>query len=158
VAPRLGDAAYRFLYTGELRKFMKRLFGIFPVLIMLFSFLACASHGVRQTEQPEQVIEEINRGLPTRVDPVTTLEKVTRQGSALTYHYIIDVEATEFPEGHFQRAMNERAQIACDNENRKYFDVVFGVFDCILYDFRGKDGEFLALGRIDKNTCNGVHN
>jgi hypothetical protein len=59
---------------------------------------------------------------------------------------------------YFQRAMNERAESACANGNRKYFDVVFGVFDCILYDFRGKNGEFLALGRIDKNTCNGGHN
>ena len=133
---------------------VKRLFGIFAVLIILFAFLACAGHRIRHTEQPEQVLEEVNRGLPRRVDPVTTLEKVTHKGSALTYHYTVDLEATKFPEGHFQRAMNERAESACANENRKYFDVVFGVFDCILYDFRGKDGEFLALGRIDKNTCN----
>ena len=136
---------------------MKGLFGVLAVLIILFSFLACAGHGVRQTGQPEQVLEEINCGLPTRVDPVTTLEKVTRDGSALTYHYIVDVEYSEFPEGHWQRTMNERTESACDNDNKKYFDVVFGVFDCIVYDFRGKDGELLALGRIDKYTCNRMH-
>ena len=136
---------------------MNKTFRLFTVLIMTVSFLACAGHGVRHTEQPEQVLEEVNRGLPRRVDPVTTLEKVTHEGSALTYHYTVDFGPTDFPEGHFQRAMNERTESACANENRKYFDVVFGVFDCILYDFRGKDGEFLALGRIDKNTCNGVY-
>ena len=131
---------------------MKRLFGIFAVLIMLFSFVACAGHYIRWTEQPEQAIEELNQSLPRRVDPVTTLEKVTRNGSALTYHYVVDIEASEIPKEHWQRTVDVRTVSACDN--KKYFNVVFGVFDCIFYDYRDKDGEMLALCKVDKNTCN----
>jgi len=131
---------------------MKKLSRIFALLIMLFSFVACAGHYIRWTEQPEQVIEEFNQVLPRRVDPVTTLKKVTRNGSALTYHYVVDIEASEIPKDQFQRTVNKRTENACDN--KKYFNVVLGVFDCIFYDYRDKDGEMLALARIDKNTCN----
>ncbi len=133
---------------------MKRWFGVFSVLIMLLSLMACAGHYIRWTEQPEQVIEEINQGLPTKLDSATTLEKVTRNGSALTYHYVVDIEASEFPKEQWQRTVDKRTESACDNKNKKYFNVVFGVFDCIFYDYRDKDGEMLALAMIDKNTCN----
>ena len=133
---------------------MKKLFSVFAVLIMLFSVMACAGHYIRWTEQPEQVIEEFNQVLPRRVDPVTTLKKVTRNGSALTYHYVVDIEASEIPKNQWQRTLEERAVSACDNGNKKYFNVVFGVFDCIFYDYRDKEGDMLALARIDKNTCN----
>ena len=133
---------------------MKRWFGVFSVLIMLFSFVACAGHYIRWTEQQEQAIEELNQSLPKRVDPVTTLKKVTHTGSALTYHYVVDTEASAIPKKHWQRTLEERTVSACDNENKKYFNVVFGVFDCIFYDYRDKDGEMLVLARIDKNTCN----
>lgn len=133
---------------------MKRLSGVFAVLIMLFSFVACAGHYIRWTEQPEQVIEEINQVLPKRVNSVTVLKKVTRHGSALTYHYVVDTEASAIPKKHWQRTLEERTESACDNQNKKYFNVVFGVFDCIFYDYRDKDGEILALARVDNNTCN----
>ena len=68
---------------------MKKLFGVFAVLIMSLAFMACAGHDIRQTEQPEQAIEELNQSLPRRVDSVTTLKKVTRNGSVLTYHYVV---------------------------------------------------------------------
>ena len=133
---------------------MKRSFSLFAVLIILFSFVACAGHYIRLTEQPEQAIEELNQVLPKRVDPVTTLEKVTCNGSALTYHYVVDIEASEIPKDQWQLTVNKRTVSACDNQNKKYFNVVFGVFDCIFYDYRDKDGEMLALARVDKNTCN----
>ena len=133
---------------------MKRLFGVISVLIILFAFIACAGQDVRRTEQPEKAIEKLNQSLPRRVDPVTTLKKVTRNGSALTYHYVVDIEASATPKEHWQRTLDERTEGACNKQNRKYFNVVFGVFDCIFYDYRGKDGEMLALARIDKNTCN----
>ena len=133
---------------------MKKLFGVFAGLIMLFSFVACAGHYIRWTEQPEQAIEELNLSLPKRVDQVTTLKKVTRNGSTLTYYYVVDIEASEIPKDQWQRTVNKRTGSACNNQNKKYFNVVFGVFDCIFYDYRDKDGEILALARVDKNTCN----
>jgi hypothetical protein len=133
---------------------MKKKLGLFAVLIMLFSFISCVGQGVRQAEQPEQVVEEFNRCLPTRADPVTTLEKITRNGSVLTYHYVVDLEASEIPKEEWQRTVNERTESACDNGNRKYFTVMFKVFDCIYYDFRDKDGDILAFTRLDKKTCN----
>ena len=133
---------------------MKNKLSAFAMLIMLFSFLACAGHDVRQEEQPEQVVEELNRCLPTKVDPVTTLERVTLYGSVLTYHYVVDLEASEIPKEEWQRTVNERTESACDNGNRKYFTVMFKVFDCIYYDFRDKDGDILAFTRLDKKTCN----
>ena len=133
---------------------MKKLFGVFAVLIMLFSVMACAGHYIRWTEQPEQVIEEINQVLPKRVNSDTVLKKVTRHGSALTYHYVVDTKASEIPKENWQRTLEERTVNVCDNGNKKYFNVVFGVFDCIFYDYRDKDGEMLVLARIDKNICN----
>ena len=121
---------------------------------MLFSFVACAGHYIRLTEQPEQAIEELNQSLPRRVDPITTLKKVTRNGSVLTYHYVVDIEASEIPKDQWQLTVNKRTVSACDNQNKKYFNVVFGVFDCIFYDYRDKDGEIIALAKVDKNTCN----
>jgi len=132
---------------------MKNKFSLFAMLIMLFSFMACVGRDVGQEEQPEQVVEEFNRCLPTKVDPVTTLEGVTRDGSVLTYHYVVDLEASEIPKEHWQRTVNERTESACYNGNRKYFTVMFKVFDCIYYDFRDKDGEILAFTRFDKKTC-----
>jgi hypothetical protein len=133
---------------------MERLSNVCGFLMVLFSFMACAGHDVRSPEPPEKVVEEFNRCLPKRVDPVTTLEKVTRNGSALTYHYVVDLEASEIPKEHWQRTVNERAESACGNGNKKYFTVMFKVFDCIYYDFRDKDGDILAFTRFDKKTCN----
>jgi hypothetical protein len=72
----------------------------------------------------------------------------------LTYHYVVDIEASEIPKEQWQRTLEERAEGACNKQNKKYFNVVFGVFDCIFYDYRDKDGEMLALARIDKNMFN----
>ena len=133
---------------------MKTILSLYAVLIILLSLMACAGHDARSTEHPEKVVEEANQYLPQKVDPVTTLKKVTRYGSILTYHFIIDLEASEIPKEHWQHKLNERAASACDNGNRKYFSVMFKLFDCIYYDFRDKDGETLALTRVDRNTCN----
>ena len=133
---------------------MKKLIRVFAVLIMLFSFMACVGHDVRQEENPEQVVAKANRHLPQRVDPVMTLEKVSRNRSTLTYHYVIDLEASELSKDQWQRVLHERAENACGKGNRKYFSVMFEVFDCIYYDFRDKDGEMLAITKVDKNSCN----
>ena len=132
---------------------MKKLSSVFSGLIMLFAFMACAWHDVRSTEHPEEIVEEVNRSLPQRVDPAITLEKVSRNGSALTYYYVIDLETLELSKDHWQRALYERAENACDKGNRKYFAVMFKVFDRIYYDFRDKDGEMLAITKVDRNTC-----
>ena len=132
---------------------MKRFLSVFAILAMLFSFLACVGHDVQQEEHPEQVVEELNRSLPQRVDQAMTLEKVSRDGSALTYHYVIDLEASDLSKDHWQRVLYERAENACGKGNRKYFSVMFRVFDRIYYDFRDKDGDMLAITKVDKNTC-----
>lgn len=132
---------------------MKKLFNVFAGLIVLLSLMACAGHDVQSTKHPEQVVEEANQSLPKKVDHVVTLEKVTRDGSALTYHFVVDLEASELSKDHWQRALYEKAENACDNGNRKYFAVMFEVFDCIYYDFRDKDGEIVAITKVDKNTC-----
>ena len=133
---------------------MKKLFIVFAGLIMLFTFVACAGHDVRSPKHSEQAVEEANQSLPQEIDPATTLEKVTHNGSALTYHYVIDLNASDIPKDHWQHTLNERVENACGNGNRKYFSVIFKVFDCIYYDLRDKDGETLALTRVYKNTCN----
>ena len=132
---------------------MKKFFSIFAGLIVLISLMACAGHDVRSTKHPEQVVEEANQSLPKKVDPVMTLEKVSRDGSALTYHYVIDLEASELSRDRWQHTLYERAESACDNGNRKYFSVMFKVFDRIYYDFRDKDGEMVAITKVDRNTC-----
>jgi len=132
---------------------MKIFFNIFFGLIMLFAFMACAWHDVRSTEHPEQVVEEANQSLPKKVDQVMTLEKVSRDGSALTYHFVIDLEASELSKDHWKRVLYERAENACEKGNRKYFTVMFEVFDRIYYDFRDEDGEMLAITKVDRNTC-----
>ena len=132
---------------------MKKLFSLIAGLIVLFSLLACAGHDVRPTEHPENVVEEANQHLPQRVDPVITLEKISRNGSALTYHFVIDLEASELSKDHWQRSLYERAESACNIDNRTHFAVIFEVFECIYYDFRDKEGETLALTRVDRNSC-----
>ena len=133
---------------------MKKCFSVFAGLNMLMSLMACAGHDVQSTKNPEQVVEEANKSLPKKVDPVMTLVKVSRDGSALTYHFVIDLEASELSKDHWQRTLYERTESACDNGNRKYFAIMFEVFDCIYYDFRNKDGEMLAITKVDKNSCN----
>ena len=133
---------------------MKKFFRALAGLIVLFSLMACAWHDVQSIKHPEQVVEEVNQHLPQRVDQVMTLEKVSRDGSALTYHYVIDLEASDLSKDYWQRVLYERAENACGKGNRKYFSVMFKVFDCIYYDFRGKDGEMLAITKVDKNSCN----
>ena len=132
---------------------MKKLFSVFAGLIMLLSLMACAGHDVPSTKHPEQVVEEANQSLPKKVDPVMTLEKVSRHGSALTYHFVIDLEASELSRDQWQRALYERAEKACDDGNRKYFAMMFKVFDRIYYDFRDKDGEMVSITKVDKNSC-----
>ena len=132
---------------------MKKLFSVLTVLIILILFLACAGHDARSTKHPEQVVVEANQHLPKKVDPVMTLVKISRNGSDLTYHFVIDLGASELSKDQWQRALYERAESACDNGNRKYFAVMFEVFDCIYYDFRDNDGEMLAITKVDKNTC-----
>jgi len=132
---------------------MKKLYCVFNGLIMLFTFMACAGHDVQSMKYPEQVVEEANQHLPQRVDSVMTLEKISHNGSALTYHYVIDLEASDLSKDHWQRTLYERAENACGSGNRKYFSVMFKVFDCVYYDFRAKDGEMLAITKVDKNTC-----
>ena len=132
---------------------MKKLFSVFAGLIMLLSLMACAGHDVQSTKHPEQVVEEANQSLPKKVDPVMTLEKVSRHGSALTYHFVIDLEASELSRDQWQRALYERAENACGKGNRKYFSVMFKVFDRIYYDFRDKDGEMVSITKVDKNSC-----
>jgi len=133
---------------------MKKLVRVFSWVIMLLSLMACAWHDVQSIKHPEQVVKEVNQHLPQRVDQVMTLEKVSQDGSALTYHYIIDLEASDLSKDHWQRVLYERAENACGKGNRKYFSVMFRVFDRIYYDFRDKDGEMLAITKVDKNSCN----
>ena len=73
--------------------------------------------------QPDQVsINEIESDHTVVLElRVAKRDLGTRDGSFLTYHYIVDVKESEFPEGHWQRVMNERATSACDNENKKIF-------------------------------------
>ena len=133
---------------------MKKLFCVFAVLIMLSSLMACVRYDVQSIKHPEQVVAEANQHLPQRVDPVMTLEMISRDGSTLTYHFFIDLEASELSKDQWQRALYERAEKACDDGNRKYFAMMFKVFDRIYYDFRDKDGEMLAITKVDKNSCN----
>ena len=133
---------------------MKKLFCVFAVLIMLSSLMACVRYDVQSIKHPEQVVAEANQHLPQRVDPVMTLEMISRDGSTLTYHFFIDLEASELSKDQWQRVLYERAENACGKGNRKYFSVMFEVFDCIYYDFRDKDGEMLAITKVDKNSCN----
>lgn len=132
---------------------MKKIISVFAGLFMLLSLMACAGHDVQSIKNPEQVVKEVNQSLPKKVDPVMTLERVSRDGSALTYHFAIDLEASELSKDHWKRALYERAESACDKGNRKYFSVMFQVFDRIYYDFRNNDGEMLAITKVDRNTC-----
>ena len=112
---------------------MKKCFSVFAGLNMLMSLMACAGHDVQSTKNPEQVVEEANKSLPKKVDPVMTLVKVSRDGSALTYHFVIDLEASELSRDNWKRSLYERAENACGNGNRKYFSVMFIVFRFLNY-------------------------
>jgi hypothetical protein len=132
---------------------MRKLFSLIAGFVVLFFLMACAGHDVRPTGHPEQVVEKANQHLPQIVDSVIKLEKISRNGSVLTYHFVIDLEASELSKEYWQRALYERAENACNIDNRTHFAVIFEEFDCIYYDFRDKDGETLVLTKVDRNSC-----
>ena len=71
---------------------MKRLFGVFAVLIILFSVMACAGKQPTTARQVYNEVNLINKDLPQRIGNNTILESVTFDEihSVLVCHFTVD--------------------------------------------------------------------
>ena len=130
---------------------MKRWSGVFSVVIMLLSLMACAGMQPNTTRQVSDEINQINMELPQRINDNTILERVSYDEvhSVLVCHYTVDT---------WDRA-NVVAEIQslhlfCDMMEQKYRDHLFSMVDTIKYKYKTADGGMQYAFVADKNTCN----
>jgi hypothetical protein len=142
--------ANRIFLKGGLGENMKRLFGVFSVLIMLLSFMACAEMQPKRARQVYDEINQINMELPRRMGSNTTLERVSYDDvhSVLVCHYTVDT---------WDRA-NVVAEIQslhlfCDMLEQEYRDHLFSMVDKIKYEYNTADGWMQYAFVADKTTC-----
>ena len=71
---------------------MKRVFGVFSVVIMLLPLMACAGKQPMITSKVSDEVNRINMELPRRINDNTTLERVSLDEvkSVLVCHYTVD--------------------------------------------------------------------
>ncbi len=130
---------------------MKRLFGVFSVLIMLLSFMACAGKQLMKARQVYDEINLINMELPRRVGNNTTLERVSfdEVHSVLICHYTVDT---------WNRpdivAEKQSKHLFCDVMEQEYRDHLFSMVDKIEYKYETADGWMQYAFVADKTTCN----
>jgi hypothetical protein len=130
---------------------MKRWFGVFSVLTMLLSFMACAEMQPKRARQVYDEVNLINMELPRRIGNNTTLERVSfdEVHSVLVCRYTVDT---------WDRA-NVVAEIQslhlfCDMLEQKYRDHLFSMVDKIKYEYNTADGWMQYAFVADKDTCN----
>jgi len=129
---------------------VKRLFGVFSVLIMLLSLMACAEMQPKTANQVYDEINLINMELPRRIGNNTTLESVTfdEVHSILICHYTVDI---------WNRpdivAEKQSKHLFCDVMEQEYRDHLFSMVDTIEYEYKTADGWMQYAFVADKTTC-----
>ena len=129
---------------------MKRVFGVFFVVIMLLPLMACAGKKPMITSKVSDEVNRINMELPRRINDNTTLERVSLDEvkSVLVCHYTVDT---------WDRA-NVIAEIQslhlfCDLMEQEYRDHLFSMVDKIEYEYKTADGWMQYAFVADKTTC-----
>ena len=129
---------------------MKRLFGVFSVLIMLLSLMACAGKQPMTARQVSNEVNWINMELPRRINDNTTLERVSLDEvkSVLVCHYTVDI---------WDRAnvvaQKQSKHLFCEVMEQKYRDRLFSMVDTIEYEYKTADGLMQYAFVADKTTC-----
>ena len=129
---------------------MKRLFGVFSVLIMLFSFISCAGKQSITASKVADEVNLINMELPQRISSNTILERVSfdEVHSVLVCHYT--VETWDRPNDVVQK---QSKHLFCEVMEQKYRDHLFSMVDKIKYEYKTADGWMQYAFLADKTTC-----
>ena len=130
---------------------MKRLFGVFSVLIMFLSFIvACAGKQPMTASKVANEVNLINMELPRRMSSNTILERVSfdEVHSVLVCHYTVDT---------WDRAnviaQKQSKHRFCEMMEQKYRDDLFRMVDKIEYEYKTADGWMQYAFAADKTTC-----
>ena len=129
---------------------MKRLTGVFAMLIMLIFIMACAEMQPKTTRQVYEEVNRINIELPRRLSSNTILESVTfdEVHSILICHYTVDI---------WNRAdvvaEKQSKHLFCDVMEQKYRDHLFSMVNKIEYEYKTADGWMQYAFVADKTTC-----
>jgi hypothetical protein len=95
----------------------------------------------------KELVRVLGAGLPTRVDEITVLDRVTAEGPVVTYHYTVDVDLAAVPaEGPAQLAETIRAQV-CANPGTKSIVGYGGAYRYVWVDRSGKTINDLTVDR-----------
>jgi predicted small lipoprotein YifL len=130
---------------------MKRLFGVFSVLIMLLSLMACAGKQPMTASKVADEVNRINMELPRRISRNMILERVSLDEvkSVLVCHYTVDT---------WDRAdvvvQKQSKHLFCKEMEQKYRDHLFSMVDKIEYEYKTTDGRMQYAFVADKTTCN----
>ena len=116
---------------------MKRLFGVFSVLIMLLSLMACAEMQPKKARQVYDEVNLINMELPRRIGNNTTLERVSYDEvhSVLVCHYTVDTWDRDNVVAEIQSL-----HLFCDVMEQEYREHLFSMVDQIEYKYKTADG------------------
>jgi hypothetical protein len=130
---------------------MKRLLGLFSVLMMLLSLMACAGLQPTVARQVSDEVNLINMELPRRISSNMTLERVSLDEvkSVLVCHYT--VETWDRPNHVAQKQSKHRF---CEMMEQKYRDHLFSMVDKVEYEYKTTDGRMQYAFVADKTTCN----
>jgi hypothetical protein len=145
------NQAKRNILKGGLGEIMKRWFGVFSVVIMLLSLMACIGKQPKIARQVSDEVNRINMELPRRINDNTTLERVSLDEvhSVLVCHYTVDT---------WDRvnvvAQRQSEHLFCEVMEQKYRDYLFRMVDKIEYEYKTADGWMQYAFVADKNTCN----
>ena len=129
---------------------MKRLFGVFSVLIMLLSLMACVGKQPMKARQVSDEVNQINMELPRRFSDNTTLEKVSfdQVHSILVCHYTVNIWDRDKV-----LAQKQSKHLFCEMMEQKYRDHLFSMVDTIEYEYKTADGWMQYAFVADKTTC-----
>lgn len=104
-------------------------------------------------EAKQKVAEEMNKKVPIKIDPITTLVSVEATAQGLTYHTRLSVPADQIPdvEEVTEQVKPELAKGLCRQSAAKKimkeFDQVF------TYDYQDENGQPIMAIQITKNDC-----
>jgi hypothetical protein len=92
------------------------------------------------------VAAQINRQLPTKVDPLTTLTHIDSAGTQLTYNYTVDIDGARLPPNAIDAVKSSARSTACANPQIRQTLSYGGVY---AYRWSDKNGRVLGDLRID---------
>jgi hypothetical protein len=98
----------------------------------------------------QAAVDEINKGLPQKMDKITSLNSVSANERTLTYHYIVDVKATE-QEALRNFVLPNITKGQCTNPEVRSLIQTNGV--AYAYEYKSLDSKLLFTIVVDEDLC-----